>query len=100
MSAASLELASGKARFVVGGSGHIAGVINPPTRGRGYWTNDRPAATADAWLDGATRHDGSWWSDWLEWLRPRSGSQVAPPKLGSTAHPPLVAAPGTYVLER
>ncbi len=94
------QLASGKSRFVVGGSGHIAGVINPPTRGRGYWTNAKQAASAAAWMEGATRHDGSWWSDWLEWLRPRSGKQVAPPAVGNPAHPPLVAAPGTYVLER
>jgi polyhydroxyalkanoate synthase len=95
------QLASGKSRFVVGGSGHIAGVINPPTKGRGYWTNPHSAAaSADAWMKGATRNEGSWWSDWLEWLRPRSGKRVAPPSMGSAAHPPLVAAPGTYVLER
>ena len=94
------QLASGKSRFVVGGSGHIAGVINPPTRGRGYWSNPEPAANPDAWMAGAARHEGSWWSDWLEWLRPRSGKQVAPPPLGSAAHPPLTPAPGTYVLER
>ncbi|MDQ6672990.1 MAG: class I poly(R)-hydroxyalkanoic acid synthase [Chloroflexota bacterium] len=93
------QLATRKSRFVVGGSGHIAGVINPPTRGRGYWTNPKAAANADAWMEGATRHDGSWWSDWLEWLRPRSGKQGPPPSVGSKAHPPLVAAPGTYVLE-
>jgi polyhydroxyalkanoate synthase subunit PhaC len=94
------QLASGKSRFVVGGSGHIAGVINPPSRGRGYWTNAKAAASADKWMQGATRHDGSWWSDWLEWLRPRSGGEVAPPPTGSAAHPPLAPAPGTYVLER
>jgi polyhydroxyalkanoate synthase len=93
------RLASGKSRFVVGGSGHIAGVINPPTRGRGYWLNSNAAASADAWMEGATRHEGSWWSDWLEWLRPRSGKQVAPPSMGSAAHPPRTPAPGTYVLE-
>src|SRR5207245_1783904 len=61
------QLARGKSRFVVGGSGHIAGVINPPTRGRGYWLNPRSAASADAWMAGATRREGSWWSDWLGW---------------------------------
>lgn len=93
------QLASGKSRFIVGGSGHIAGVINPPTRGRGYWTSADPAPTADAWMAGATHHEGSWWSDWIEWLRPRSGKQVASPPMGSAAHPPLTPAPGTYVLE-
>ena len=94
------QLARGNSRFVVGGSGHIAGVINPPTRGRGYWLNPQSAASADAWMAGATRHEGSWWSDWLAWLGPRSGEGVAPPSLGSAAHPPLAPAPGTYVLER
>jgi polyhydroxyalkanoate synthase subunit PhaC len=94
------HLASGEIRFVVGGSGHIAGVINPPSKGRGYWTSPKPAASADEWFQGATRHEGSWWSDWVEWLRPRSGEQVAPPSLGSPSHPPLTAAPGSYVLER
>ena len=93
------QLASGKSRFIVGGSGHIAGVINPPTRGRGYWSNPKSAPSADEWMAGATRHDGSWWSDWLEWLRPRSGERAAPPSMGSQAHPPLTPAPGTYVLE-
>src|SRR6266852_4903686 len=94
------RLINGQVRFALGGSGHIAGVINPPTKGRGYWTNPDSAATADAWMAGATRNDGSWWSDWLDWLRPRAGRRVAPPSMGGAAHPPLVAAPGTYVLER
>src|SRR5215208_459818 len=51
------QLASGKSRFVVGGSGHIAGVINPPTKGRGYWTSSRPARTAEQWMEAATHHD-------------------------------------------
>jgi polyhydroxyalkanoate synthase len=93
------QLASGQTRFVVGGSGHIAGIINPPTKGRGYWINSKRAATADEWLAGATRHDGSWWSDWVDWLRRRSGERVALPTMGSRAHPPLSPAPGTYVLE-
>jgi polyhydroxyalkanoate synthase subunit PhaC len=94
------RLAGGNSRFVVGGSGHIAGVINAPTRGRGYWTNPRPAADPDAWLSAATRHEGSWWTDWLDWLSTRSGEQVTPPAMGSNAYPPLASAPGAYVLER
>jgi polyhydroxyalkanoate synthase subunit PhaC len=94
------QLAQGKSRFVVGGSGHIAGVINPPAKGRGYWTNSSRAATADEWLAGATHHNGSWWTDWVEWLRPRSGERVAPPSMGNAAHPPITAAPGKYVLEK
>jgi polyhydroxyalkanoate synthase len=92
------RLASGDSRFVLGGSGHIAGIINPPSKGRGYWTG-APAATADEWIATATQHQGSWWSDWVEWLRPRAGERGAPPSLGNDAYPPLAPAPGTYVLE-
>jgi polyhydroxyalkanoate synthase len=94
------QLASGKVRFVLGGSGHIAGIINPPSKGKGYWTNEKPVKTADEWLESAEQHKGSWWPDWLEWLRPRSGEQGVPPSMGSTAHPPITPAPGTYVLEK
>ncbi|MFP4271026.1 MAG: class I poly(R)-hydroxyalkanoic acid synthase, partial [Alphaproteobacteria bacterium] len=67
----------GPVRFVLGGSGHIAGVISPPSRRKyGYWTREEPAASARAWLDGATPHDGSWWSDWASWLARRGGGQV------------------------
>ncbi|HZS78667.1 MAG TPA: class I poly(R)-hydroxyalkanoic acid synthase [Ktedonobacteraceae bacterium] len=94
------RLVRGPVRFVLGGSGHIAGVINPPSKGKGYWTNDRLASSADEWFENAEHHTGSWWPDWLEWLRARSGEQVAPPTMGSPSHPPIVAAPGTYVLEK
>jgi polyhydroxyalkanoate synthase len=94
------QLTGGKVRFILGGSGHIAGIINPPSKGRDYWTNDKLVKTADEWLAGATQHKGSWWTDWREWLQQRSGEQVAPPSMGSAAHPPITAAPGTYVLEK
>ena len=94
------QLASGPVRFVLGGSGHIAGVINPPTKGRGYWTNDKPVENARQWLESAEHHDGSWWSDWVEWLKTRSGEQVAPPSMGNEAHQPITPAPGKYVLEK
>ncbi len=94
------QLASGPVRFVLGGSGHIAGVISPPSKGRGYWTNEKPAASADEWLETAEQHPGSWWTDWLAWLKQRSGELVAPPAVGSKKHPPLIPAPGTYVLEK
>ena len=96
------RLASGKVRFALGGSGHIAGVINHPTKGRGYWINtkEKPAKTAEDWLEGAEHHDGSWWTDWLDWLQARSGEQVAPPSMGNAKYKPLMPAPGKYVLEK
>ncbi len=95
------HLVSGKVRFVLGGSGHIAGIINPPSKGKGaYWVSDKPAASADEWMEGAKSHQGSWWPNWLEWLKPRSGELKEPPTLGSKAHPPITPAPGTFVLEK
>jgi polyhydroxyalkanoate synthase len=85
---------------VLGGSGHIAGIIQPPTKGRGYWTSDKLAATADEWFAQAQGHKGSWWSDWTDWLRQRAGKQIVPPSLGSEKYPPLAPAPGSYVLEK
>jgi polyhydroxyalkanoate synthase len=95
-----MQLASGKSRFVLAGSGHIAGMINPPTKGRGYRTNTRRAASPDRWLAGTEQHPGSWWTDWVEWLRPRTGKRVSPPSLGSAQYPPVAPAPGTYVMEK
>jgi polyhydroxyalkanoate synthase subunit PhaC len=94
------QLASGKVRFVLGGSGHIAGIINPPSKGKGYWTNEKPVKTADEWLESAEQHKGSWWANWLKWLSRRSSEQGTPPLMGSTTYPPLTPAPGTYVLEK
>lgn len=94
------RLVNSPVRFALGGSGHIAGIINPPTKSKGYWTNDRPVASADEWFESAEHYAGSWWTDWLEWLQTHSGEQVTPPAMGSQSHPPIVAAPGTYVLEK
>jgi polyhydroxyalkanoate synthase len=84
-------------------SGHIAGIINHPAGRKGaFWTNDTtpPPETPEAWLEGATKHEGSWWTDWIAWLGERSGDEVAPPPLGGESHPPLADAPGTYVMEK
>jgi polyhydroxyalkanoate synthase len=94
------QLVGGSAHFVLGRSGHIAGVANPPNKSRGYWTNDKPVESADKWLEGAEFHEGGWWTDYVEWLKPHSGELVAPPSMGSQAHRPITPAPGTYVLEK
>lgn len=96
------QLASGKVRFVLASSGHIAGIINPPGGKGTYWTtaDGERADTPEAWRSTAVPHDGSWWTDWTSWLAERSGPKRQPPAMGSTVHPPLEDAPGCYVLEK
>jgi polyhydroxyalkanoate synthase len=93
---------SGRKRFVLGASGHIAGVINPPAKKkRNYWTNAALPADADAWFAGATEVPGSWWPDWAGWLKPLSGALVTAPKApGSRKFAPIEPAPGRYVLQK
>ncbi|MBX9630080.1 MAG: class I poly(R)-hydroxyalkanoic acid synthase [Burkholderiales bacterium] len=87
----------GKVRFVLGGSGHIAGIVNPPVAQKyNYWTNDKPADGADAWLATAQRHDGSWWNDWGAWIHGFGGGQVPPRTPGTGALKALEDAPGSY----
>ncbi len=91
----------GPRRFVLGGSGHIAGVVNPPAAGKyGYWTHGRPPPEPEAFLARARRHEGSWWPDWAAWLRRRSGSLVPARDPDSGSLPPLEDAPGSYVRRR
>ena len=96
---ASVPLFKGKRRFVLGASGHIAGVINPPAKGkRSHWTGDRLPASADDWFAAATEHPGSWWPEWSAWLKPLAGKQVPAPKAqGSRQFKPIEPAPGRYV---
>lgn len=99
------QLTSAKTRFALAASGHIAGMINPPSAGKGgYWTDETgdaaAAGTAAAWLAGAKKHEGSWWDDWTKWLEARSGKRMPAAAVGSAAYPPIQDAPGRYVLEK
>ena len=86
-------------RFVLGASGHIAGVINPPAKmKRNYWTNDTLGLNVDTWLDSATEHAGSWWPEWSAFLASHAGGQIpAPAKFGKGAYKAIEPAPGRYV---
>ena len=94
----------GPRRFILAGSGHIAGVVNPPAAGKyQYWTNDEPAATLDEFVAGASEHKGSWWPDWIEWLRGLSAKTVKPEGgrvPGAGKFKAIEDAPGRYVRTR
>ncbi|MGZ8288410.1 MAG: class I poly(R)-hydroxyalkanoic acid synthase [Telluria sp.] len=93
-------------KFVLGASGHIAGVINPASKGkRSYWVNEASGKakpkTADAWFEGATEHKGSWWGEWAKFLADNGGKDIAAPKKpGNAAFAPIEPAPGRYVKVR
>ncbi len=93
------ELFKGKNEFVLGASGHVAGVVNPASKNRRhYWINGELGQGPDHWLETAERQEGSWWNHWAEWLKRRAGKKVsAPTELGSDAHKVIEAAPGRYV---
>ena len=89
----------GETRLVVSGSGHIAGVVNPPEANKyQYWTNDSRAPTLEEWLKGATEHPGSWWPHWAEWLGARSGKKVPARDPAKGPFKAMGDAPGEYVL--
>ncbi len=94
------QLYKGPIRFVLAGSGHIAGVVNPPSKPKyGYWTNDDLSGTPDQWLEGAEEHAGSWWPDWDAWAKERAGGETVPArKPGDGKLKPLCDAPGEYVM--
>ncbi len=95
------RLLAGPVRFVLGASGHIAGVINPASKNkRSYWVNEDVKTDADGWLTAAEERKGSWWSDWADWLKPLSGEQRTPRKPGNAKYKPIEPAPGRYVKER
>lgn len=91
----------GPMRFVMGASGHIAGVINPAAKGkRSFWTGPEGhfPESADDWIAAATEHKGSWWTDWAPWIAAHGGRQIpAPRSYGNRRHRPIEPAPGRYV---
>jgi polyhydroxyalkanoate synthase len=82
-------LLAGDVRFVLTSSGHIAGVVNPPSKSAAYWVGQEDGGAAEAWHSAATRYQETWWQDWARWIEPRAGKRRAPPTLGSSRHPPL-----------
>ncbi|MGQ7848139.1 PHA/PHB synthase family protein [Granulosicoccus sp. 3-233] len=94
----STGLYSGPVRFMLAGSGHIAGVINPPAADKyNYWINEDQPKDLEEWLDGAEEFPGSWWTDWDKWLAPLSGKQVAKRVPGSGKLDVIESAPGSFV---
>jgi len=98
----STQLLSGPLRFVLGASGHIAGVINPASKGkRSHWIGDALPENADDWLAAATELPGSWWPDWAKWLAGFAGeSRPAPKQAGNARYRSIEPAPGSYVKEK
>ncbi len=97
------NLISGSIRFVLGGSGHIAGIINPPEKNKYfYFTNNKTKTTKnpDTWIKGAKKNTGSWWLDWADWIKMYAGEEVAARTPGSGALAVLEDAPGSYVKMR
>ena len=89
----------GPVRYVLSGSGHIAGVVNPPDKHKyQYWTGPKPrSANLEGWLAKATEHPGSWWPDWLAWLKAQDATEVPARVPGDGALKPIEDAPGSYV---
>ena len=95
------QLLGGANRFVLSTSGHIAGIVNPPGPKAQHWTNEANPADPAEWMDGAALQQGTWWADWATWIGGQGGPKVpAPARLGSKDHPPIEAAPGSYVRTR
>ena len=98
------KVLAGPKRFVLAGSGHIAGVVNPPSAGKyQYWTNDEPASTLEDFVAGATEHKGSWWPDWIQWLKSQAPGTVKATGArvpGAGKLKPIEDAPGRYVRAR
>ena len=99
---ASARLMGGTVRFMLSNSGHIAGVVNPPNPKSRHWVGSADTLPEDpeAWRRQAAEVAKSWWEDWTPWIAGRAGRRRKPPPMGSITHPPLAAAPGSYVREK
>ena len=98
---AGARLFTGPVRFVLGGSGHIAGIINPPAAGKyGYWTNPKLPDEAEQWFKGASQHPGSWWPDWAGWVAQHGGDKVPARLPGKRGLKAIEDAPGSYAKMR
>ncbi|EHL29582.1 PHA/PHB synthase family protein [Legionella drancourtii] len=95
------QLMSGPKSFVLGGSGHIAGIINPPSVTKyGYKVNNSTSSTEEEWIEGAVEHVGSWWPEWVKWLNEYSGKTIPAPDFSKLPYTPIMDAPGSYVLKK
>ncbi|GGE50554.1 class I poly(R)-hydroxyalkanoic acid synthase [Actibacterium pelagium] len=95
------QMGSRSKTFILSESGHIAGIINPPSKKKyGHYTSKAPIKDADVWLAEGTYNEGSWWPTWDSWLSKKSGKKVPARQPGGKNHPPICPAPGTYVLKK
>lgn len=95
------QMGSKNKTFIVSESGHIAGIVNPPSKKKyGHYANADLSLDSDAWLENADFHEGSWWPLWETWLKKKSGKQVPARQAGNDSYKPLCEAPGTYVAKK
>ena len=95
------QLMAGPVRFVLGKSGHIAGIVNPPAANKyGFYTGGKPDSPAEEWLASTEQHEGSWWLDWDKWVKQYTGEKVAARQPGDGALKVIEDAPGSYVKQR
>ena len=95
------QIFGGEKRFVLAGSGHIAGIVNPPEGGKyGYWVNENLPPDAETWFLGATEMPGSWWPDWQRWVTGLNNERVRARTAGEGKLPVIEDAPGSYVQVR
>ncbi|HXP50103.1 MAG TPA: class I poly(R)-hydroxyalkanoic acid synthase [Bacteroidia bacterium] len=96
------ELVSGPVEYVLGGSGHVMGIVNPPAKKKyGYFKDGEMGKGFEEWKKTAKQHEGSWWTPWTAWLKKHSGKEVAAPaKAGNAKYKPIEPAPGRYVKEQ